>query len=468
MNPIYRFDADCVIDATAAFAAPRTSRAAAISSTPASPGSVLVELDREDGLFPLRSGSPLSASAWSHATLLAAGPVAEVDHHPLAANATRIDRSGCTLIPGLVNAHTHLDLTHIGPQPYDAELGFGGWIDMIRRRRHADPAAIAHSVRLGAAMNLAGGVVAVGDIAGAVAARASNHAFEALRTTPLLGTSFLEFFAMGAKQEEGLSALAAAAAACTDFAEPASAPPRVRLGIQPHAPYSVSLPAYRAAADLAERLGAPLCTHLAESPDERQFITFGSGPLAALLKAVGVWDPSVEDAVGFGVSPVQHLADVLRRSPLACVHLNNLSKADIAILALASGAGCTAVYCPRASAYFGFEQAFGAHKYRDLLNSGVPVALGTDSIVNLPKGIGRLSTWDEMRFLRGRDGVAGADLLRMATVAGARAIGLPVGPFTFAQPGKPLAGVVAVEGRSLEGALASYAQPEVLVLGHLG
>ncbi|MFI4872529.1 MAG: hypothetical protein ACIARQ_12015, partial [Phycisphaerales bacterium JB061] len=90
-----------------------------------------------------------------------------LESHPAAANATRIDRPGCVILPGLVNAHTHLDLTHIGPRPHDPNAGFVAWVDMVRAERHTSDEQIANSVRQGCDLLKKGGVSIVGDIAGA-------------------------------------------------------------------------------------------------------------------------------------------------------------------------------------------------------------------------------------------------------------------------------------------------------------
>ncbi len=159
----------------------------------ASPGSVLVELAE-----PPRAALP---------TLLAAGPTDDVRRHPASRDALAISRPASLLIPGLVNAHAHLDLTHIGPRPHDATADtFVAWIDMIRSRRCRDDQQIAASVRRGIDLSLAGGTVAVGDIAGAPGGRPSLAPWRTLRESPLLGVSFIEFFSIGRGREQGLAA----------------------------------------------------------------------------------------------------------------------------------------------------------------------------------------------------------------------------------------------------------------------
>ena len=110
------------------------------------------------------------------------------------------------------------------------------------------------------------------------------------------------------------------------------------------------------------------------------------------------------------------------------------------------------VYCPRCSDYFGRHHDFGPHRYRDMMGMGIHVSLGTDSIINLPGGTERISTLDEMAFLRARDGTDSTTLLAMATPGGANALSFDPSLFTFAKG--PVAGVLAIPGATLDDAIA--------------
>jgi aminodeoxyfutalosine deaminase len=344
--------------------------------------------------------------------ILALGSPDIVAAHPLAPRARPIDRSNCVLIPGLVNAHTHLDLTHIGPRPHDPAVGFVPWIDMIRRERRSDPAAIAASVRRGVELLRAGGTVAVGDIAGAVGGKPSRLAVDALASTGMPGVSFIEYFGLLTPYRELVALLRA-------VAEPVDGP--LRVGLQPHAPYTVSLPGYTVAIESANVAGFPMSTHLAESPEERELIVHARGPLRDLLTAV-LGDPSGWiDQFALARSPIAHAL----RLPWPpdqprglAVHVNDCDDEDLRLLAERRA---IVVYCPRSSAYFGADRHFGPHRYRDMLAAGIPVALGTDSIVNLPPEAanpvqGGISILDEMRLLHRRDGTDFTDLLAMGTI----------------------------------------------------
>lgn len=341
------------------------------------------------------------------------------------------------LIPGMVNAHCHLDLTSVGPLPRPQVDSFADWLRAVRTRRPQDKASIAASVRRGIELSLAGGVVAVGDIAGCVRSGPSLAPWQLLRESPLEGVSFLEFFAFGRGEASGLAAVERA------LAEAGSE--RAMLGLQPHAPYSVNLPAYQRAVDLAERWGLPLCTHLAESMEERAFVAGASGAQRTFLESLGLWDDAELEHVGHGRSPVEHLGAVLLRRPWLLAHVNDCSNEGIAALART---GASVAYCPRAHRYFGFGDSVGPHRYRVMMEHGVNVCLGTDSIINLPGASddplrGRLSVLDEARVLAGEDGVEACTLLSMMTSNGARALGMEESRYRFA-PGRGIAGVVAV------------------------
>jgi cytosine/adenosine deaminase-related metal-dependent hydrolase len=100
------------------------------------------------------------------------------------------------------------------------------------------------------------------------------------------------------------------------------------------------------------------------------------------------------------------------------------------------------IYCPRSSDYFGWSHVFGPHRYQDMMKAGINIALGTDSIINLPQH-DRISVLDEMRFLHARDSVSPQTLLAMATVNVARTLGIPADRFLFRTDAAPL-GVLAI------------------------
>lgn len=422
----------------------------------------------------LAPASILLAVAPAGTRILAADSPGLIDHHPAARTAKLVSLPDHLVTPAFVNAHTHLDLTHIGPQP---RSGFASFVDLIRSRRLVEPGEIRASVLLGARLSRAGGVAAVGDIAGAVRGSASIEPFLALRDSGLAGVSFLEFFGMGRSIPRALARADEVADAA--LALPAS---RVRLGLQPHAPYSVAPDGYRHAIARAERDRLPLATHLAESLEERAFIAHAKGPQRSLLEALGLWDDSLLAEFGLGNTPVEHLARVLRgrSSPILLVHLNDLSDADVALLTeLNTHAPIHVAYCPRSSEFFGAPEEFGPHRYRELLAAGINVCLGTDSIVNLPEAqaagdSARISPLDDARLLWKRDRGDPSLLLEMLTVRGACALGLESSRFTLTS-GAEIEGLCAlrlpetdgkisnISGELLSQVLASECAPDRLI-----
>ncbi|MCC6321695.1 MAG: amidohydrolase family protein [Phycisphaerales bacterium] len=426
----------------------------------ASPGSILLEL------LTATDRQPEPGRDW-HTRTLAVGPTSHVlDHEANRARTLRvIARPECTLIPGLVNAHTHLDLTHIGPRPHDPAEGFVKWVDMVRAVRHTEDEPIAASVRRGIELSIAAGTVAIGDIAGAPKARSSLVPWRTLREMGGRGVSFLEFFSIGKNR---LGTLEWVQKQLHD-AGAERAGPGPALGLQPHAPNTVALSSYRRAIEMAAAVpgvGLPLCTHLAESPEERRFIAEAAGPQRDLLERFGLWTDDILDEIGRGRHPVAHLARVLAESaertarPMLVAHVNDADDAAIETLARTR---TTVVYCPHASDYFAAATHFGPHRYRDMLAAGVPVALGTDSIINLPPdstnpAIG-ISILREMRLLHQRDNTDPTTLLRMATHNGATALGLERRAFHFGTD-HPTAGLLAVRGPSF---VAGSTPPELLL-----
>lgn len=362
----------------------------------------------------------------------------------------RIRLPGVALLPGLVNAHAHLDLTGIGPRARDLHAPFSAWLDMIRRERPFGEEAITRAVLDGVEASIAGGVAAVGDIAGAAGGKPSLIPCRVLANAPLHGVSFVEFFGIGRGEARAYEAIEMIAALIRRPYE------RVRLGLSPHAPNTVGLAGYALALRIAAETASPICTHGAESLEERQFISEARGPQRALLETLGIWDDRMLREIGQGKSPIAHLGELLRAHPgmMTLIHANDASDSDLDLL---RASRTPVVYCPRSVAYFGHERELGRHRWRDMLDAGIPVALGTDSIVSLAEGPDplsstRLSPLDEIRWLcRDRPPPQSAGilaeakrLLAMATTTSASAIRLDPARATL-QPGTRPFGITMVD-----------------------
>lgn len=319
-----------------------------------------------------------------------------------------IDRRGDLLLPAMVNAHTHLELTDIGPQPYDSAGGFVGWVQMVRARLNAARFSIGDSACRGAQQVRASGIQAVGDIAG------SPEIADVRRSAGLGGVTYIELFGLGPPYDQ---------VALQRIMESSE-------GLQPHAPYSAGRSVYQAAT-LADR---PVATHLAETKEEAEFVADASGPLLEYVKSLGRWNDTFAEQYSHRHTPVLWMRRYLDESTDAggwlLAHCNYVSDLDIEVIETADA---SVAYCPLASEYFGHKD----HRYRDMLDAGVNVCLGTDSIVGTdsddPQPLGLLSA---MRRLHERDGADPDTLLAMATTHGARALRLGRTVATL-RPGAP-------------------------------
>jgi cytosine/adenosine deaminase-related metal-dependent hydrolase len=318
---------------------------------------------------------------------VAGGRIASVE--PRGARRADVDLGNVALLPGLVNAHTHLDLSgargHCPPGP-----DFTAWLlDVIAFRRARTAEQVREDVRAGLEEAIKFGTTLLGDVA------AEGATWDALAAAPLRAVVFREL--IGLSDERAAAAWGALVAWL--LSRPASA--TCRPGISPHAPYSARASLFFAAA--CE--GVPVMTHLAETAAERRLLLDRQGPFVGFLKGLGAWAPD-----GLADSPDHVLRLTSSLSPVLYAHGNDL-RPDEAV-----PANGTVVFCPRTHAAFGHPP----HPFRELLARGARVALGTDSLASNPD----LDVLAEARFLHGRHPeVPGSVLLRMATLSGAEALG---------------------------------------------
>lgn len=347
-------------------------------------------------VFPV-GDSPLESGV----VTLRDGKVISVDR--TAAEACEIEDLGnVAILPGLINAHTHLELSD-APRPLGAPgMVFPEWIRRVidfRRERAADPRA---TVRQGLQESLRAGTTTIGDIV------QPGWPAEEFEQSPLGAIAFLEAIGLASERVDAMLAEARRHLAVALGARNWSA------GLSPHAPYSVRPELFAALVSLAAEARAPIAFHLAESREELQLLDSGAGPFRELFESLGVWDPAAIPRETRPLDYLRQLADARVRSLV--IHGNYLDDEEIALAAKARET-MSVVYCPRTHAYFGHPR----HPLPRLLAAGANVAVGTDSRASNPD----LSVFEELRFVaRQFPELPLATVLELGTLRGAEALGL--------------------------------------------
>ena len=320
------------------------------------------------------------------------------------------------LVPGLVNAHTHLDLTVL--RGFLEGLPFFLWIRTLTavRRDVLTYEDCLDSARLGVLEGLAAGITTFAD------SSPSPAAFDAMRELHVRGIAYREVFGpdpaqLGTAMDELRRTVRSMEADQT---------PLVRIGVSPHAPYSVSDDLFAAVAAYARERRLPLATHVAESVAESDLVAGGCGAFAAFLSGRGI------SVMPRARSPVALLA---RQGVLApgtlLIHCVRIDREDIALIAERH---CGVAHCPASNAKLGH----GVAPLAALRDAGVPVGLGSDSMASN----NRMNLLDEgrlallaQRMLLHRDVLDAATGLELATLGGARALGIG-GEVGSLEPGK--------------------------------
>jgi cytosine/adenosine deaminase-related metal-dependent hydrolase len=346
---------------------------------------------------------PIESPALEHGALLigadgriaAVGPEAAV---PRPADAATEDFGDALLLPGLINTHTHLELTGLDGGPPEPE--FGGWIRRVREMKAARPhEAFLAAARRGLADCWAAGVTTIADTGD------SGAVIEVLAEVGGCGIAYHEVFGPHPDQRDAsLRGLQDAVERLGRFAVG-----RVRIGVSPHAPYTVSGPLYAAAAAWAREARLPIAVHLAESPAESALLARGTGAFADAWRNRGIPMPAP-----LGRSPVAWLDEhgVLSERTL-CIHVVQAGSADVQRLARANAA---VAHCPLSNRAHGHGQApLGA-----LLAAGLRVGLGTDSILS----VGTLDLLAEARAACELAGLDAGRALALCTRDAAHALGL--------------------------------------------
>ncbi len=314
------------------------------------------------------------------------------------AGAGIIELPDCVLLPGLVNAHGHLELADLrGEVGYEGD--FTDWVRRLVQLRGRKRGDLAKTVAAGVRESLSYGVTTVGDIS------YEHQAWSFLAKERIRKVCFAEVFATTADLA-GPGEYLRRCIAKTEGDE------LLRLGLSPHAPYSTRGEVYELTAALAAEHGLIVTSHLAEDKGEFDFLRDGSGEWVGFLRERGRWDGSFAFP---GERPVEYFLGLdLRGQRFLLAHVNYANEQEIAGLAQA---GHSVVYCPRSHDFFGHQR----HPLMEMLGAGVNVCLGTDSLASNDS----LSMLAEMKLVYEQfPGLSPERIIDMATRGGALGLGL--------------------------------------------
>ncbi len=311
-----------------------------------------------------------------------------------------VDLGNAAILPGFVNAHTHLEFSDLTKPIGTAGMGFVDWIRaVIEARRRTSPDR-PRAVELGLQESLACGTTTLGEVA-----QPGWNPGPPRPEMPRL-TVFLELIAPTLDRVQ----------TAVDTIEPHRSFPWEEYGCQPglslHAPYSVLPELIDLAASTCAALDWPVAMHLAESREELEWLRSGTGPFFEFLSALPGWTGGMQRP---GARPMDYLRKLQLMNPALVIHGNYLNDEEIRFLA-DHRRTMRVVYCPRTHACFGHDR----YPLEKMLAAGAGVALGTDSRASSPN----LSILAEMRFLAAEHPIVPpAAVLRLATLAGAQALG---------------------------------------------
>ncbi len=316
-----------------------------------------------------------------------------------------VDLGNVAIVPGLVNAHTHLEFSHLEAPLGHAGMSFPDWIaTVVAHRRQRDASGEDRrdeAIQLGLSESLRHGVAALGEIA------CGTWSDERYMAWPSEAVVFQELLGASPERIDPLIQTAR---------EHAARRPRDatwRPGLSPHAPYTIHFELLAKTMRISRDTGVPVAMHLAESLDELRLLASHDGPLVPLLKDLNAWYP---DAIPRGSRPMDYLRVLAEASRVLIVHGNHLADDEIRFLGRQADR-MSVVFCPRTHKYFQHSR----YPLRQMLRAGVNVALGTDSRASNPD----LNLLAEMQAVaREFPELDPSEILRMGTLCGARALGL--------------------------------------------
>jgi cytosine/adenosine deaminase-related metal-dependent hydrolase len=351
---------------------------------------------------------PISSAPFSNGTVgVENGRIVYVgDRDDAPRTGDEVDLGDVILLPGLVNAHCHLELTAM--RGFLDGLGFREWVLRLTSARRAvlTPEMLLDAARLGVVEGLQHGITTFADTGD------SGTGFDAMLEQGVRGICYREVFGPDPSQCE--EAIAALKAKVDEMQQRAT--DLVRVGVSPHAPYTVSDDLYRATVAFARARGFPVAVHVAESEVESDLVERGGGAFADGLIARGI--PIAPRAR----SPIALMESVgVLGTRALLIHCVRIDADDITAIARHD---CAVAHCPASNAKFGH----GIAPLAALLQANIRVGLGTDSVASND----RMDLLDESRlaalFANARetrhDALSTDGALSLATIGGAGALGM--------------------------------------------
>ena len=317
-----------------------------------------------------------------------------------------VDYPGSALIPGFVNAHTHLELTHFpswrfrSPVDYNPRR-FTDWIiQLIKITRGLTPEEYPPSIREGVRMCLESGTTAIGEVVTNLAMAGVYYG------SPLAGRLF-ELLGQELGHFKGKLAAAAAAAHQDEVHS-------LLTGFAPHSPYTIAPELMASIRDASVSPPLPLSIHVSESRSEAEFLFDGSGELSSSFYPFVGWERFLGRPARCSSTELLDRHGLLTPTTLA-VHCVHVSVADARII---KSRGVHIALCPRSNDLLDVGRA-PVSLFKKL---GIPLSLGTDSLASNNS----LSLWDELRFALETfpDDLSEPELFRMVTAGGAAALGI--------------------------------------------
>ncbi len=308
-----------------------------------------------------------------------------------------IDLGNSAIVPGFVNSHTHLELTHLH-KCIKSNGNFTNWIrQLVDEKSNWPESEYALSVQDGIKNSLKSGTTTVVDIT------RNGFALNELLTSKIRKSLFFEIINFNPDTAEDT---------LNDFRELITGinpDDLLSIGIFPHAPYTVSSRLYRECKKVSEALDIEIATHIAETEDEVELLTKGTGHFVSLLKDFNMLNNWKHP----GQSPINYMKNIgFLENGCILIHCNYLSGDEIDLIEKTNS---NVVFCPRSHEYFRHED----HPFSSLKDRNINLALGTDSLASNDT----LSILDEMKFIRKhyRD-MKPQDIFHMGTIAGAVAL----------------------------------------------